>query len=199
MILMGVLSFTGAVNRMFHSVVTAYSDYLVKKGIITESERAVQEYGLTAFLVFVCNYTILLLLAAFTGTFPETVIFLLSYSVLRNIIGGWHARSPLLCTLCGIAMWGIVILLFRYLHIPKMPLAIFTLVSFGTLAYLIQRAEISDKRKRLGLIILALLLFIAALSIMSVIDPRYSSLILYSLLCNTIMNIMIFPFVITNR
>ena len=177
---------------MFHSVVTAYSDYLVKKGIITESEREVQEYGLTAFLVFICNYAILLLLAAFTGTFSETVIFLLAYSILRNIIGGWHARSPLLCTLYGIAMWGIVILLFRYLHIPKIPLAIFTLVSSGTLAYLIQRAEISDKRKRLGLIILALLLFIAVLSIMSVIDSSYSYLILYSLLCNIIMNILIY-------
>ena len=103
---MGVLSFSGAVNRMFHSVVTAYSNYLVRKGIITESEREVQEYGLTAFLVFICNYALLLLLAAFTGTIAETVIFLLSYSILRNIIGGWHADTPLLCMLCGIVMWS---------------------------------------------------------------------------------------------
>ena len=162
---------------MIHTLTRMYSDLLIKHNLISEGDREIHEYGFTALFLFICNYGIL---------------FLLMYSLPRNIIGGWHARSPLLCTLYGIAMWGIVILLFRYLHIPKMPLAIFTLVSSGTLAYLIRRAEISDKRKRLGLIILALLLFIAALSIMSVIDSSYSYLILYSLLCNIIMNILIY-------
>lgn len=177
---------------MIHTLTRMYSDLLIKHNLISEGDREIHEYGFTALFLFICNYGILFLLAALTGTIIETILFLLMYSLPRNIIGGWHARSPLLCTLYGIAMWGIVILLFRYLHIPKMPLAIFTLVSSGTLAYLIRRAEISDKRKRLGLIILALLLFIAALSIMSVIDSSYSYLILYSLLCNIIMNILIY-------
>lgn len=192
MILTGVLSFTGAVNRMIHSIVTAYSNYLVKKGIITESERELQEYGLTAFLVFICNYALLLLLAAFTGTIAETVIFLLSYSILRNIIGGWHADTPLLCMLCGIVMWSIVMLLFHFLHIPKVLLAILTLVSSGTLMHLIHSAEINDKRKHLGTSMLALILFVATLSFMSIIDSSYSYLVLYSLLCNIVMNIPIY-------
>lgn len=172
---------------MFHSVITAYSDYLVRKGIITESEREVQEYGLSAFLVFVCNYAILLLLAAFTGTISETVIFLLVYSVPRNIIGGWHAKTPLLCAVCGIVMWVVVMIFYHHLHLPKALLLVLSMACSGTLLFLVSKKDITEKRKNFGSLI------IVVLCITSIVFAIYgltsSSLILYALLCNTLMNI----------
>ena len=184
---MGVLSFTGAVNRMFHSVVTAYSDYLVKKGIITESEREVQEYGLTAFLVFVCNYAILLLLAAFTGTFSETVIFLLAYSILRNIIGGWHAKTPLLCSICGIVMWAVVMILYHHLHLPEALLVVLSIACAATLSFLVSKKNISERRKKLGYLLIVILSVIGVVS--AIKGYWFSSLFLYALIANMIMNI----------
>ena len=187
MILMGVLSFSGAVNRMFHSVVTAYSDYLVRKGIITESEREVQEYGLSAFLVFVCNYAILLLLAAFTGTISETVIFLLAYSVPRNIIGGWHAKTPLLCSICGIVMWVVVMILYHHLHLPVVLLFVLSIACATALLFLVSKKDITEKRKKLGFLIIVVLCITSI--VFAIYSLKSSSLILYALLCNTLMNI----------
>ena len=186
---MGVLSFTGAVNRMFHSVVTSYSDYLVKNGLITESEREVQEYGLTAFLVFICNYGILLLLAALTGTIAETVIFLLAYSIPRNIIGGWHAKTPFLCAICGIVMWAVVMIFYHHLHLPKALLFMLSIACSGVLLFLVSKKDITEKRKKLGYYLIVILSIAGVVS--AVYGLRFSSLILYSILCNILMNIPI--------
>ena len=187
MILSGVLSFIGAVNRMFHSVVTSYSDYLVKKGLITESEREVQEYGLTAFLVFICNYGILLLLAALTGTIAETVIFLLAYGIPRNIIGGWHARTPFLCSICGIVMWVVVMILYHHLHLPCVLLSVLSIACAATLSFLVSKKDIPQKRKKLGYYLIVILSIAGVVS--AIYGLRFSSLILYSILCNILMNI----------
>lgn len=172
---------------MFHSVVTSYSDYLVKKGLITESEREVQEYGLTAFLVFICNYGILLLLAALTGTIAETVIFLLAYSIPRNIIGGWHARAPFLCAICGIVMWAVVMILYYHLNLPCVLLSVLSIACAATLSFLVSKKDITEKRKKLGFLIIVVLCITSI--VFDIYGLKSSSLILYALLCNTLMNI----------
>jgi accessory gene regulator B len=173
---------------MISDLARYYSDILVKNSIILEEDREIHEYGLTAFLVLFSNYGIIIFLAASTGTLSKTVVFLLTYGILRSIIGGWHARSPLLCTFCGIMMWSIVMLLVHYLLVPKWIFIVLTLVSFGTLTLLIRKSEISEKRKRFGMIGLALLTII--MLILYSVATSYSYLILYSILCNVVMKFL---------
>ena len=172
---------------MISALARFYSNCLLHEGIISEEDREIHEYGLTAFLIFVCNYGALLLLAVLTDRLTETIIFLLAYSIPRNIIGGWHAGTPLLCSFCGIVMWGTVMMLYHGLKIHKSLLIVLLLVSTGTLLYLIHKKDISDKRKELGQA--SLMLLFAATVVLLLIDCGYGSLILYATVCNIIMNL----------
>ena len=172
---------------MISALARFYSNCLLHEGIISEEDREIHEYGLTAFLIFVCNYGALLLLAVLTDRLTETIIFLLAYSIPRNIIGGWHAGTPLLCSFCGIVMWGTVMMLYHGLKIHKSLLIVLLLVSTGTLLYLIHKKDISERRKKLGQA--SLMLLFAAAIVLLLIDCRYDSLILYATVCNIIMNL----------
>jgi len=172
---------------MIHALAQLYSHFLCESHIISVEDREIHEYGFTALIVFVFNYGILFLLAALTGTMIETVIFLLAYSVPRNIIGGWHAKTPLLCSICGIVMWAVVMILYHHLHLPKALLLVLSMACSGTLLFLVSKKDITEKREKLGFLI------IVVLCITSIVFAMYglksSSLILYALLCNTLMNI----------
>lgn len=172
---------------MIHMLAQLYSHFLCNNHIISEEDCEIHEYGFTALIVFVCNYGMLFLLAALTGTMIETVIFLLTYSIPRNIIGGWHAETPLLCSICGIIMWAVVMILYHHLHLPETLLLVLSIACAATLLFLVSKKDITEKRKKLGFLI------IVVLCITSIIFALYglksSSLILYALLCNTLMNI----------
>ena len=172
---------------MIHTLTRMYSDLLIKHNLISEGDREIHEYGFTALFLFICNYGILFLLAAFTGTISETVIFLLVYSIPRNIIGGWHAKTPLLCAICGIVIWVVVMIFCHHLHLPKALLLVLSMACSGTLLFMVSKKDITEKRKNFGFLI------IVVLCITSIVFTMYglksSSLILYALLCNTLMNI----------
>lgn len=84
---------------MLKQISAFYANALVTKGIISIEDKEIHEYGLTALLVNLFNYGLWLLLGILSSTLLETVVFLISYTVLRNIIGGWHASTPIRCTI----------------------------------------------------------------------------------------------------
>lgn len=140
---------------MISALARFYTNRLLHEGIISEEDREIHEYGLTAFLVFVCNYGTLLLLSVLTDRLAETIIFLLAYSIPRNIIGGWHARTPLLCSICGIVMWAVVMILYYHLHLPKALLLVLSIACSGILLFLVSKKDIPQKGKNLGIILLS--------------------------------------------
>ena len=172
---------------MIHPLARLYSDLLIRYKLSTEGDREIHEYGFTALFLFVCNYGILLLLATLTGTIAETVIFLLAYSIPRNIIGGWHAKTPLLCSICGIVMWAVVMILYHHLHLPEALLVVLSIACAATLSFLVSKKNISERRKNLGYLLIVILSVIGVVS--AIKGYWFSSLFLYALIANMIMNI----------
>ena len=172
---------------MIHPLARLYSDLLIRYKLSTEEDREIHEYGFTALFLFVCNYGILLLLATLTGTIAETVIFLLAYSIPRNIIGGWHAKTPLLCSICGIVMWAVVMILYHHLNLPCVLLSVLSIACAATLSFLVSKKGIPQKRKKLGYYLIVILSIAGVVS--AIYGLRFSRLILYSILCNILMNI----------
>ncbi len=173
---------------MLRSIAERYSKLLVEQGVITEDETEAQEYGLTALLVNIGNYGLLLLLGILCNCFIGTVIFLLAYSVLRAFLGGWHASKPWICTLCGIVMWSAVMVCYKWINISVMAqFIIFILLLITTICIIITKA-LNKKRRTGSLITLACITILFILLVL--VHSSYSQLLGYSLMCNILMNLL---------
>ena len=173
---------------MIHDVVKHYSQLLYEKGLIQEEDRDIHEYGLTALLVNIGNYGLLLLLGILCNCFIGTVIFLLAYSVLRAFLGGWHASKPWICTLCGIMMWSAVMACYKWINISEIAqIIIFILLLIAIICIIITKA-LSKKRRTGSLITLAGITIMFILLVL--VHNPYSQLLGYSLMCNILMNLL---------
>lgn len=175
---------------MIKKLSNAYADALVSYGIITQDQKEIYTYGFTAFIVNIINYSIFLSLGICFNSVIETILFFLFYVSLRNIIGGFHAKTPTKCLLYGIMMWAIVIAIYKNIILTKINLLLLTIIVSFSLTFIIRRKTISRKRKQIGMVYLSVLSCIELCIIF--LNSQYSSIITLSLLCNLLMNFKCF-------
>lgn len=175
---------------MLKRISAFYANALVTEGIISIEDKEIHEYGLTALLVNLINYGLWLLLGIVSSTLHETIVFLSSYTILRNIIGGWHASTPSRCTICGVLMWLADIYIYKQFALPRQVFVWLMVFVFLFLLAIIIKKDLSYKRKVSGTLCL---LFLCALSfiIKNTSLYSYSTLIVLSLVCNIIMNLLL--------
>lgn len=172
---------------MINKICKLYANTLVLDGIISEDDREIHEYGMAALLINMINYGLWLAFALLSNTIVETGIFLFSYSILRNIIGGWHASTPIRCTICGAVMWACMISVYKTVVINDKALLIVTLFLVLCLIHIIQKQNLSSTRTRVGYFCLFSLITVTFLFFC--LEIPYGSLILLSLFSNILMNI----------
>lgn len=73
------------------------ADKLIKEKIITLEDKEVYSYGFQLLLSMILKGTGLVILGLVTGYLTETVIFVLSFGLLRIFAGGVHAHSYFKC------------------------------------------------------------------------------------------------------
>ena len=172
---------------MINKICKLYANTLVADGIISEDDREIHEYGMTALLINMINYGLWLTFAFLSNTIVETGIFLVSYSILRNIIGGWHASTPIRCTLCGAVMWACMISIYKTVAINNNALLVVTLLFMLCLVYIIKKQDISCAQKRAGYFCLFTLTTVTILLIC--FNKPCAALVLLSFCSNIIMNL----------
>ena len=173
---------------MINDLACSWSSQLIKRGIINEEDREVQEYGFIALVTSVISYFSILIPALIAHCIFETIIFLLSYIVLRSFLGGWHASKPWICTLCGIMMWSAVMACYKWINISEMAqIIIFILLLIAIICIIITKA-LSKKRRTGSLITLACITILFILLVL--VHSSYSQLLGYSLMCNILMNLL---------
>lgn len=175
---------------MLQKAATFYSDILIKNGVISSEEKEIHEYGLIALFVNFINYGLWILLGIASSTLPETIIFLLCYTILRNLIGGWHASTPGKCTICGVLMWLFIMYIYKRIYLPSQLFERLIITVFLCLLAIVIKKDLSFKRKAAGIICLS------CLCVLSFIFENtslysYSTLIVLSLVCNIIMNMLL--------
>jgi len=172
---------------MINKICKLYANTLVSDEIISEDDREIHEYGMTALLINMLNYGLWLAFALLSNTIVETSIFLVSYSILRNIIGGWHASTPIRCTICGAVMWTCMISIYKTVAINNKAQFIVTAVLILCLVHVIQKQNLSYARKRAGYFCLFTLTTVTIILIC--FNKPCAVLVLLSFFFNILMNL----------
>lgn len=75
------------------------------KNIVPESPQSVEvlKYSLSFVLNFVFVVVLSLLISIFTGHVYDAVIAMVSYAILRQVSGGYHLKSGMLCVVVSAA------------------------------------------------------------------------------------------------
>lgn len=82
------------------------------------SRRKIIEYAIEVLLETVFKLIILLLLGAIFNRFFETIVFLISFCVLRFFAGGFHLKTNFGCSSVVILIWAVADLCNQYIRIP---------------------------------------------------------------------------------
>ncbi|MDE7423657.1 MAG: accessory gene regulator B family protein [Lachnospiraceae bacterium] len=115
---------------MIHSISTKFADYLIQHSLPIE-KREIYIYGAECFFNLLISDSILLIYAILTHQPMEFLLWLVSFSLLRTHIGGYHASTHASCIISGIVL-GIFCLQFHHYLCFYFPISIILLcVSFA--------------------------------------------------------------------
>lgn len=97
----------GGVIRMaqtYEKVAKKYAATLVNRKIISPQEKNIHIYGMILLLNNSVIYILSLTIGLLIHQFLTTLLFLISFSLLRIHIGGLHAKTPLRCTIISLGI-----------------------------------------------------------------------------------------------
>lgn len=115
---------------MIHSISTKFADYLIQHSLPIE-KREIYIYGAECFFNLLISDSILLIYAILSHHLIEFLLWLVSFSLLRTHIGGYHAPTHTSCIISGIVL-GIGCLQFHHYLYSYFPISIILLcVSFA--------------------------------------------------------------------
>ncbi len=93
------------ITRLAESIVY----FFVQNGIVDKEDTEVYVYGTELLLSAVCNLTVAMLLAIIFKTMISTVVFLITFMIFRQNVGGFHAKTHLGCN----SILAVVLILFH--------------------------------------------------------------------------------------
>lgn len=133
---------------------------LLAKAVFGKSSdnRELEIYGLKLLVSSGFSQLIIILVGFLTGTFFESILFLIFFSALRIFIGGYHAKSYLSCFIISVATYLCCVLINKILYV-FIANWVFQLIVF-VLSYAIiclkQSADNDKRSKIIGLFILSI-------------------------------------------
>lgn len=123
-------------------------DWQIRKGILTEEERAVYQYAYELLLNQMINIFFAFLIAVAFHAPLSVLLFLTSYIPLRSFCGGYHANTNLGCTVVSLLL--VCIECFIYQNTENGLFSVWYPFSFLISGYLIIRySPVPDKNKPL--------------------------------------------------
>lgn len=174
---------------MIQKTAKKLSAFIVAHGLPVENEE-VYSYGAECLLSLFITYCLLLICSFILKRIPEMIIWIISFSLLRNHLGGYHANSHWKCILSTIILGitSMYIKNFWFINNISIFFAILTLVT--SLLIVIKIAPVlhpnhpilSKQRDKEGKIsIVILLLEILIIIITYFIAPNLSNTIITSI------------------
>ena len=86
---------------MIKKVAQKITSFLVTHGLPSDKEK-IYNYGAECLLNLIITYSILLIISSFLKCTSEMLVWIFSFSLLRNHLGGYHANSHWKCILSTI-------------------------------------------------------------------------------------------------
>ncbi len=133
----------GYVEKITDKIIFA----MKKRNILIEEE--IVRFGLEIILLKIIFLAVIAAVGILMNCFLESIIFTLSFSLLRQYGGGYHAESKKKCFVLSVLMLHIGLFIIRMsesFYVFVMPVAVIT---FFSIAYIIYAAPIDTPNKRL--------------------------------------------------
>ena len=105
------------------------TDYIFKKGIITEDLIEIYQYGFQCFLELSVSTLCSIIIALFLGMLPECLFFFLFFIPMRSFGGGVHMKTYFACFIGSCFILTSTLLAVKYFAIPLIPAFILYLFS----------------------------------------------------------------------
>lgn len=95
---------------MLEKLADTWVNFMIKNGA-PESEREIYMYGLICTLNELFGDVILLICALLIHRVWEMLVWILVFDIIRSNVGGYHAKSPLLCLTMGtlVGMFSVLV------------------------------------------------------------------------------------------
>lgn len=132
---------------MFRKLSESIAGLLITNNIVSDENREAYIYGLELLFPQIIFYLGILVIAIFTKTILLSLLFLITYKVLRQYTGGYHCKSAEMCLVVSILIYIILLLLFYFnSEIIDMVLVIVSVIVSGII---LRFSPIEDKNKPL--------------------------------------------------
>ena len=109
--------------------VTSSMNYLIKNGYNSEEEIEKYTYGLEGLYSFVTKFGAMLILNIIFKTWLEFLVFQFTYSFIRAVAFGTHAKNNILCWISTSITFIGLPLFIKYIEITKLILLIVSIIS----------------------------------------------------------------------
>lgn len=131
---------------MFENISERITSFLIENKVILTEDKDIYSYGLRQLFMMVLNITITILLGIIFKELWQSILFSLVYIPLRSYAGGYHARTPMRCTLFSTVMVCIALLLMKFLTFTRISIVVMLIVSSLIIILL---SPVEDKNKPL--------------------------------------------------
>lgn len=152
------------------------TNYLLKKGIIEESDIEIYQYGEFVFLFNLLLIIFAILFAFFIGEVKFIISFFVFCIPLRIFLGGFHCTTPFRCFVFSELLYVVIILLYKFNIFCN-----YNLIIFFTLIACAINFIFNDKESKIVRLIV-FLVFILELFVYFLL-PEYSVHIIYGFFC----------------
>ena len=95
------------------------TDYIFKKGLITEENYEIYQYGFVCFLEFSIGILSMLIISISVGMFWEGLFFILIFMPLRSFGGGLHLKKFVNCYITSCLILLGTLLIVKYFSPPN--------------------------------------------------------------------------------
>jgi accessory gene regulator B len=100
------------------NVVDKIAGVLERHRVIDESNSEVVRYGLWLFIFNALSVITALVIGVILGGLIEVIAFILLYKPLRSYVGGYHAKSPMMCYALSTLLTASMVVLMKYAALP---------------------------------------------------------------------------------
>lgn len=131
---------------MFENISERITSFLIENKVILTEDKDIYSYGLRQLFMMILNITITILLGIIFKELWQSILFSVVYIPLRSYAGGYHARTPMRCTLFSTVMVCIALLLMKFLTFTRISIVVMLIVSSLIIILL---SPVEDKNKPL--------------------------------------------------
>lgn len=90
---------------MLDRLITASTNYLIRRQVIDEDDRDIYEYGFHALYNNIIDIASIVIISILLGQIPQTILYHVSFVSIRQTAGGFHAKTHLRCFVMSTIIW----------------------------------------------------------------------------------------------